>query len=1072
MAHAYARFIHRWRFGVIAVWVLLVAAALVFLPNLNTVVAGQKANYLPANASVNVAQSLLNQVDPTHTSGSTAVIALYRAGGLRQTDRRYFQDQLQHIARAKAHYGISTLQDAFNTQKAVASSFASANGTTSIALVGFPGADVSAATKTAVARLHAAFPAVPSGDHLYFTGDAPIQQDEISISQTGVQKTAIVTVVLVLLILLLVFRSLLAPLLTLLAIGISFVISSGIVAFFAERGLPSSTFTQTFLIAVLFGAGTDYTIILQSRFREELTRSSDTVTALGHTLQAVTKTMAFSAATVFVSFAVLFFTHFGLYRSAVGVSIGIAIVLGACLTFLPALMTTFGRSLFWPRRPVHGAVHRPSRIWHVSGRIAISKPWYTLLALTVVLAPVALLFTDQRTFDPLSDIPTAPSAAGFHVVATAFGPGHVLPMQIVLHTTSDLRTPQGLATIAQISSALSHAPGVAQVMSATQPTGTAIEAFTLADQNSKASSGLRHIDSGLHTLASSLTTTAQQLQSGVPQAHLLQNGAAQLHTGLTKVSAGAATLANQTSRLAQGMARWQQGASALTNGLSQLAQGTGSTAQGSKQLTTGLQQVQTGSVHLAAGTTTVAASLQKLAQLAHGLAGALSQWAASHPQVAQSPQWQQIVAMAQAQDKGSAKVSQAEGSLVGGSQQLSSAMTQLTTAAQHLTTGLTHVARATQTVAQGAHTLTADTGPLTQGVQKLAHANQQLATGTVQLAQGSDQVTTGVDALTGHLGKLATGLQTAGTGATRVLTGNRQVQTYLSGTTAAMQQGNPGFYVPDSQLQNTALRQALAAYVAPNGHIAAFTVILKSNPFSMAAIHLMPTLTRTAQTALADSPLPGGTILAAGTSPTQAALNSISTQDFIRAVLLIMSAIFILLIVLLRSFLTPLYILASLAGTYFITMGLLQTITIDIMHKSGLSWTVPFFVFLLLVALGVDYSIFLMSRFQEELKRRDGTSPAQAMHTAMGHMGNVIFSAAIIMAGTFGSMTVSGVTSLVEIGLSVIIGLLLYTALMLGFFVPAFTRIIDRGHFWPFDKSAQDQPDLAAPIAPSAALDL
>lgn len=1055
MAHAYARFIHRFRFAVIVVWVALVAAAMIWLPNLDTVVASQKSNYLPANASVNVAQSLLNEVNPSHTSGSTAVIALYRAKGLNAADRQYFSHELSHIAGAKASFGVTTVQDAFNTPKAVASSFASANYTTTIALIGFPQADVSTATKLAVARLHTAFAAAPTGTHIYFTGDAPIQQDEISISQKGVEKTAVVTVVLVLLILLLVFRSLLAPLLTLLAIGISFLISSGIVAFFAERGLPSSTFTQTFLIAVLFGAGTDYTIILQSRFREELTRSKDIVQALGSTLSAVSKTMAFSASTVFVSFAVLFFTHFGLYRSAVGVSIGIAVVLTACLTFLPALMATFGRSLFWPRKPVHGAAHRPSRFWGLTSGIATRKPWYTLLALFVALVPVALLFTDQRTFDPLSDIPDAPSATGFQVVAKAFGPGHALPMQFVLHTTANLRTGQGLATIAQISTALAHAPGVAQVMSASQPTGTVISAFTLAHQNAQAAKGIGHIDQGLGTLSNSLIASGNKVASGARQAQQLTDGAQQVASQLGQVSAGDTAFSKQMARLAQGSSALQRGASALSTGLSRLSSGTKGLVQGSNQLTSGLAQAQNGGKRLQSGLVSMSQSEQKLAQLAHSLAGALALWAKSHPQQAQSPQWQQIVAMAATQSSGTAQISQASTTLASGSGQLTGAMAKLTEGSVQLSTGLTQASTAAASAASGAQSLASGSSKLTSGTTKLARASQQLASGTAQLAHGSVQVANGVGTVTGQLGRMATGLKAAGSGATRVLSGNRQVQTFLNGTAAATVHGNPGFYVPTSQVQHsTALAQALTAYVSKNGHIASFTVILQSNPFSMTAINLMPTLTQTARAALADSPLPDGTILAAGTAPTQAALNTISTNDFTRAVVLIMGSILLLLILMLRSILTPLYILASLAGTYFVTMGLLQTITIDVMHKTGLSWTVPFFVFLLLVALGVDYSIFLMSRFEEELQRSEGIAPALAMRTAMGYMGNVIFSAAVIMAGTFGSMTVSGVTSLVEIGLSIIIGLLLYTTVILGLFIPAFTSIIDRGHFWPFHTQA------------------
>lgn len=251
------------------------------------------------------------------------------------------------------------------------------------------------------------------------------------------------------------------------------------------------------------------------------------------------------------------------------------------------------------------------------------------------------------------------------------------------------------------------------------------------------------------------------------------------------------------------------------------------------------------------------------------------------------------------------------------------------------------------------------------------------------------------------------------------------------------------------------------AYISPNGHIAKFTTVLRVNPYSMAAINDVSSVEQAAQVALQNSPIHTGTIYATGTTPTQYELNKVSNQDFTRTVTLVLAAIFILLVLMLRSLITPLYIILSLAGTYFASMGLLQTITDHVLGKPGLSWPVPFFVFLLLVALGVDYSIFLMSRFEEEITR--GLPPKKAIHVAMRKMGNVIFSAAVIMAGTFGSMMVAGVSSLVEIGISVVIGLLLYFTLFLGFFVPAMAAIVDSGHFWPFTAHQDNlvHPDVA-----------
>ncbi len=1051
MAQAYARLIHRFRWLVVAIWLAAVVASSLWLPNLGSVVAQHSGNFLPSNSSVNTAQQWLNRVDPAQASASSAVVAIHGAGGLTPGQQNYFRAKLAYIDAHKALFGVGNVQDPFNTPSALASSFRSKDNTTEVALIDLPRSDMSKATKDAIRRLQSAFRSPPSGLRVYLTGDAPIQQQELQISQAGVKKTALVTVALVLLILLLVFRSLLAPLLTLMAIGLSFLISSGIVAWLAQRGLPSSTFTQTFLIAVLFGAGTDYSVIMLNRFREELTKTQDTAPALANSLKAVGKTMVFSASTVLLSFAILYFARFGLYRSAVGVSVGIGVTLLACLSLVPSLMSIFGRSLYWPRRPVHGAAHKPSRLWRFTGGMAVRKPWWIMLALLVVLTPVGLQFTNRRTFDPLSDIPYASSAVGFHIVSRAFGPGNALPMQLVLHTADNLRTPRGMAAIAGISSAVASLPAVAKVMSATQPTGKPVAGFTLAHQDRQAAGGIAGIDTGLGKLADRLTSSGTALTAGSAHVRELAGGAGQLSAGLRQLASGGAALAHHTAQFSQGAQQLGKKNDTLARGLASLSQGSGQTAQGGAALAAGIGRAGAGAAGIAKGAQQLAQSQQQLAKLAQTLANALAAWAKAHPQDAANPQWRQIETMAMTNSGGSARMAGAGAGLSKDASGLSNGMTKLGAAAGRLTGGLQRLASGIGRAQNGARQLAAGSDTLASGAQKLASGATALSSAAGRLATGGNRVAQGAGTMATEYGTLASGMARAGAGARSLQSGATRVHSFLNSAGSAASQGNPGFYLPaDTLRNNAALQKSLTAYVSPGGHTARFTVLLNDNAFSMKAINSLPGIMQAAKLALRNSPLPGGSILAAGTTPIQTALNQISSQDFTHSVLLILLTIFLLLAVMLRSLLTPLYILASLSGAYFVTMGLLQMVAQDVLHKTGLSWTVPFFAFLLLVALGVDYSIFLLARFEEELRDGGRPQPAEAIHKAMGHMGNVILSAAVIMAGTFGSMTVTGVTSLVEIGIAVVIGLLLYTTVMLGLFVPAASAVIGDGHFWPF----------------------
>ena len=172
----------------------------------------------------------------------------------------------------------------------------------------------------------------------------------------------------------------------------------------------------------------------------------------------------------------------------------------------------------------------------------------------------------------------------------------------------------------------------------------------------------------------------------------------------------------------------------------------------------------------------------------------------------------------------------------------------------------------------------------------------------------------------------------------------------------------------------------------------------------------------------------------------------------------VLIGIFIVLMILLRSILAPLYVLLSLGFNYLVTMGIVEFIFVKLAGKPGLSWSASFFVFLIIVALGVDYSIFLMARFKEEY-RPGGIS--YAMSKAMSTTGGVIISAAVIMGGTFAALMLSGVNTLLQIGAGIVIGLVLYSTVFMGLVVPALANLIGEANWWPFRKRETIQAQAA-----------
>jgi len=1041
------RLIVRLRWPIVIAWIALAILTLRFLPQLSTVVAQQDAITLPKGASYERATSLVTQIDPAHPQKSSMVVAVVRKGGLTASDQNFFHRHLATLAGEVSRHGISFIQDRWTVSAGASSAFLSSDGTTEIAVVGFRESDVNPATAKALGQVEKAFHGAPQGLRVYYTGDVPIMQDNIRISQQGVNRTAAVTVILVLLILVLVLRSALAPLVNLFTIGLSFLITSGVDAYLGRFGLPLTTFTQTFLIAVLFGAGTDYAIILLNRFREELQRDHHNVEeAIARTFAGAGRTVLFSSLTVLVSFATLYFAEFSLYRSGTGVAIGIAVTLLACLTLIPALMAIFGRRLFWPRPPKTGEVTRPLGFWSFSGRVATSHPWWTALALVAVLTPIALLYNGQRSFNTLHQIPQAASVQGFHAVAKSFGEGKAIPAEIVLDTSGNLRTPKGLATIDAISEALAAQRGVHAVESATWPLGKPVPAFTLAQQTGSVAQGLGPAAQGAKVLAGQLGKARSDVQAAAGAGSRLSSAAQALLGATPSLQQGLMRFAQGAGKLGRTAGQLGNAAGRLAQGASQVAQGTQGVAQGSGKLASGLQQAASGTAAVAQSASSLSESETALAQAAASLSQAISAWAADHPGTSQTPDWQAIAGTASELDQGLQQAKSGATALAQGAGGASGATAGLATSAGQIAQAAAGVAQGSAQTAKGLQGLRAGATSLDQGLSGLGAAGTKLASGTAAFAKSSAEIATGLAQATRGAQKLAPGLASAAIAAGQLGSGVAKAQGVLAGMASGAD--SPGFYVPQSALTDASLASAMQSYISPDGHVALFTVDLAANPYSARAIDEMPALVSAAQHALATSPVHRGTLYAGGQSGLQENLSAISSHDFQQTALLVLGAIFLLLVILLRSLVIPAYLIASLYATYCAAMGLGQLLFVDILHHTGIYWVLPFFVLLLLVALGVDYAIFLMTRFEELLRER--MTPQQAIRQAMNRMGHVILSAAVIMGGTFGSMAVSGVTSLVELGVVVVIGLFVYTLVLLGFFAPAATAIVGWGLRWPF----------------------
>lgn len=716
---------------------------------------------------------------------------------------------------------------------------------------------------------------IPSDMTAYVTGEAVINNDVNKSAQEGLKRTEIITVILIFGLLLAVFRSIVTPFIPLIAVGITYLLSQSLVAFFIEWfGFPVSNYTQIFLVAILFGIGTDYCILLLSRYKEELSAGREVKEAIVNTYKTAGRTLLVSGIAVFVGFFAIGFAEFPIFKSAVAVAVGIAVLLLVLFTIVPVFMLLLKEKLFWPSKK--SAAHHDSKLWVGMSKLSVNRPVLSILVVTIITVPLLLTYDNSLSFNTVDEIgDDYESVKGLRAIENGFGKGDSLPVQVVIESDETIVNEEMIPYVEQISQRFEQIEGVDKIRTVTRPTGDIIEDL--------------YVDR---------------------QLGLMADGLAEAREGLTEIG-------------------------------------------------TGLEQIQT------------------------GLAGA------------------------------------GEGGGLG-----------------EVTTGLGQLNEQLTQTTQGLQ----QTGNVQQTVGALTAIGQQLG----QIQQGLAQAGGGNEGMS----QLTEGLAASNEGLTQIAAGLTEIVDMMKAMSESNSVRDTGLFIPKGTLDSEEFAQVLDRYTFADGQGIKMEVVLLDDPYSPEAIDTVHRLKDALASEVKGTPFEDADIAFGGISSVNSDLADISSSDFSNTVMIMLTTLFIVLAIMFRSLIMPLFMIGSLLLTYFTSIAIAELIFENLLGYDGISWAVPFFGFVMLVALGIDYSIFLLDRFREEAE--NGLTVREAMRLSMAKMGTVIITAAIILAGTFGAMMPSGVLSLMQIASIVVIGLLLYGLIVLPLLIPAITVSFNRGVWWPF----------------------
>jgi RND superfamily putative drug exporter len=228
------------------------------------------------------------------------------------------------------------------------------------------------------------------------------------------------------------------------------------------------------------------------------------------------------------------------------------------------------------------------------------------------------------------------------------------------------------------------------------------------------------------------------------------------------------------------------------------------------------------------------------------------------------------------------------------------------------------------------------------------------------------------------------------------------------------------------------------------GSVALYQVTLTENPASSAAMDTLKGPLRST----AHGAAPAGTsALVGGITAIYVDIQSAVNHDY--AVVFPVAAILITIILglVLRSVVAPLYLMASVGLGFGATLGATVLLFQNSGSNKGLIFMLPVIMYMFVVALGTDYNILMITRLREEA--RSGRSPREAAAQAVKYGGPTIAAAGLILAGSFGSLMLAGQSTLTQMGFAISAGIAVAAFVMAMFFTPALTALIWHAAWWP-----------------------
>jgi RND superfamily putative drug exporter len=977
-----ADFVVRWPWIVIGIWVALAVALPLTCPSLGEMALKHPLAILPNDAPSNVTARKMTEA--FHESGSEdlLLVALTDDKGLNPADEATYRKLVDALRQDTRN--VVMVQD-FITTPPLRSVVTSADRKAWVLPVGLAG-------ELGTPRSYAAFNQVGdlvkhtvAGTPLTakLTGPAATVADLTVAGDRDRLPIELAIAVLVLIVLLVVYRSAITMLLPLITIGLSLVIAQAVVAGYSQlTGSGVSNQSIVFLSAIMAGAGTDYAVFLISRYHDYRRSGADFDQAVTRAMISIGKVITASATTVGITFLLISFSRMGVFKT-VGVSsaIGIGVAFLAAMTLLPAILVLAG-----PRGWIQPRRELTARFWRRSGIRIVRRPQVHLVASVLVLVILASCAGMVRyNYDDRKALrSSAPSSIGYAALDRHFPVNQSIPEYILVQSPHDLRTPRALADLEQMAARVSQLPNIAAVSGITRPTGNVPEQFRATYQAGAVGALL----AGGSTMINDHTNDLNRLVEG----------AGTLADNLDEVRGQISLLTNSVQELdnAFSSARNQYSGDTLVKEVDIAAR----LVDHVNSLSNAMGWNFSAAKDMFAWIGPVLAALQ-----GNPVCDADASCSATRGT------FEQLVGARDQEDLNAINDLAHQLQDYPDKRALKASTDRLRNAIAKLTTAMHSVGM------DQPGGLQANLNSLQDGADRFAGGSRQVADAVAQLVDQVKRIGAGLSESAAFL---------------------------LSLKHDAAQPAMAGFNIPAQLLHLKEFQKAAKVFISPDGHSARYLVQTKLNPFSSEAMDQVNAISATARGAQPNTTLADAKISMAGYTVGLKDTRDYYGHDirFIIAVTLLV--VLVTLIALLRAIVAPLYLVASVVISYWSAVGI-GVLVFQFLLGQQLHWSVPPLAFVVLVAVGADYNMLLVSRMRDESPR----SMRYGIIRTLSSTGGVITAAGLIFAASMCGLLFSSIGTVVQGGFVIGAGILLDTFVVRTITVPAIAALAGRANWWP-----------------------